>query len=133
MPTKNSSLGYNSAAPDAAQEFGDRLEVFTLWEKCALTESIWGWLAMCSQYAQAYTFAQYCDEYGTMDPAFSPTIWQFFNFTNPQDAMPLVLALSFQVSEGVYAAPAEQPEIDNSVLDELVTEFEEDDFYGEAV
>jgi hypothetical protein len=89
---------------------------------------------MCAQYpAQEYTFGQYCDEYGTMDPYSSPVIWQHFNFENPQEALPVVLALTFQVSEGVYAPAAEQPEIDNSVLDELVTEFEEDDFYYEAV
>jgi hypothetical protein len=133
MPTKNSSLGYNSAAPDAAQKFGDRLEAFTLWEKCALVESIWGWLAMCAQYpAQEYTFGQYADEYGTMDPLFSPVIWQHFNFENPQEALSVVLALTFQVSEGVYAPAPEQPEVDSELLDELVTEFEEDDFFTQG-
>ena len=134
MPTKNSSLTYQGGSNGMAEQFGDRMETLTLSEKCSLCELIWGWLSLCSlQIHEDYEFGQYADEYSNLDPEFSSAIWEWFNFSSPEQAFPIVKALTYQVSEGVYAPAAEQPEIDNSVLDELVTEFEEDDFYYEAV
>jgi hypothetical protein len=112
MPTNLSLLGTHGIDLDVARQYGNRFEAMTCHEKTCFMATICGWLAHCasSDELQWGSFAEYVEEgYGDLDPSALPMIQEHFDYCDPVAIFPLLLALTHQCQEGVYAPdPAEE-------------------------
>lgn len=118
MTTQHSLLTYQDGAlAPLAIKYGDRLESLTLHQKSQLIASIGEWCADCALEEPC----NWCEFSEFLAPELMEKFE--FNFKDPDRIMPLLIAISHQIQEEVYAPPTEFDD-DEFDLDELLMEDE---------
>jgi hypothetical protein len=119
MTTQRSSLLFHGFDLQVADDCGDRLESLTRYEKTCFLSTVSQWVCSCAHLDDVDwgSLGEFIEEgCGDLGVDALPMIKQHFDYCDPDSALHLLLALTYQIQEGVYA-PENPVTDDDDLLD----------------